>query len=162
VRTRAERWAPWLAGAVLIAGIGAYAVTHWGKSSSGPVIVQRATPLAPAERRVATEFVDTAVARKHLDRAWAISGPELKQDLFLSEWKTGSIPVVPYPVADASVLLRTINSFTDAARLRVSFVPHAGAKVNAATFTLGLTNVNGHWLVSSWDPSSVVEPQQGK
>jgi hypothetical protein len=162
VRTLAERWVPWLAGGVLIAGIGAYALTHWGKSSSGPVIVQRATPLAPAERRVATEFVDTAVARKHLDRAWAISGPELKQDLSLSEWKTGSIPVVPYPVAEAKVLLRTVDSFTDAARLRVSFVPRAGAKATAATFILGLTKVNGHWVVNSWDPSSVVEPQQGK
>ena len=120
------------------------------------------SPLAPAERRVATEFVDTAVARKHLDRAWAISGPELKQHLSLSEWKTGSIPVVPYPVAESKVLLRTVDSFTDAARLRVSFVPHAGAKAKAATFMLGLTNVNGRWLVSSWDPSSVVEPQQGK
>ena len=34
----------------------------------------------------------------------------------LDEWKTGTIPVVPYPVAKAHVTLHVINSFTDRAR----------------------------------------------
>ncbi len=95
-------------------------------SASTPPPPHRAAPLTPAERRLASEFLDTAVARKRLGRAWEIVAPELKQGTSLDEWKTGSIPVVPYPVAKATALMRVVNSFTDRARLRVTFVPDTG------------------------------------
>jgi hypothetical protein len=79
----------------------------------------------------------------------------------LDEWKTGTIPVVPYPVAEANVTLKPVNSFTDVAQLRVTFVPRAGTKAEAATFLLGLRNVDGHWLASAWQPSSPVAPHKG-
>jgi hypothetical protein len=79
----------------------------------------------------------------------------------LDEWKTGTIPVVPYPVAQARVILRVASSFTDVARLQVTFVPRSGTKAQAATFTLGLRNVDGRWLVSAWQPSSAVVPHKG-
>jgi hypothetical protein len=43
----------------------------------------------------------------------------------------------------------------------VTFVPHAGTKAAAATFLLGLRNVDGHWLASAWQPSSPVAPHKG-
>jgi hypothetical protein len=161
LRAVAERWAPWLAAAVLAAGIAAFAATRDGGSSSAPAPAHRASQLVAAERRVAYEFLDTAVARKHLDRAWAIVAPELKQSMTLDEWKTGTIPVVPYPVAQARVILRVASSFTDVARLQVTFVPRSGTKAQAATFTLGLRNVDGRWLVSAWQPSAAVVPHKG-
>jgi hypothetical protein len=164
VRGRAIRWAPWLAAAVLLAGIVAFAVTRSNGSSPATTLTppHRAAPLAPAERRLATEFLNTAVARKRLERAWEIVAPDLKQGTSLGAWKTGSIPVVPYPVAKANALMRVVSSFTDRARLRVTFVPRSGTAVRPATFTLDLRNVDGHWFVSGWQPASTVIPPSGK
>jgi len=128
----------------------------------GERLVVCRNPLVAAERRVAYEFLDTAVARKQLERAWSIVTPELKQGMSLDEWKTGTIPVVPYPVAEAKVVLRVVDSFTDTARLRVTFLPRPGAKAQSASFSLDLRNVGGRWLVSSWQPSSVIGPPAGK
>jgi hypothetical protein len=158
----AERWAPWVAAVVLVAGIAAFVATRHSGSSSAPLPPHRASQLVAAERRVAQEFLDTAVARKHLDRAWAIVAPELKQGMTLAEWKTGTIPVVPYPVAQAGVALRVVSSFTDVAHLQVTFVPRSGTKAQAATFALGLRKVDGRWLVSAWQPSSAIVPHKGK
>jgi hypothetical protein len=144
VRALAGRWAPWLAVAVLVAGVVAVTVArHNGSDSSTPP--HRGAPLTAAERRLANEFLDTAVARKHLDRAWELVAPQLKEGISLETWKTGSIPVVPYPVAQAKVALHTVNSFTDRARLNVNFVP-ARAQGDPATFTLDLQNLDGRWL----------------
>jgi hypothetical protein len=161
MRALAERWLPWLAAAVLVAGITAFAVTRLDRTSAAPPPPHRAARLSAAELQVAHTFLDTAVARKHLDRAWGIVAPELKQGLTLAEWNTGTIPVVPYPVGEAKATLKPVESFTDVAQLRVTFVPHAGTKAAAATFTLGLRNVDGHWLASAWQPTSPVAPHKG-
>jgi hypothetical protein len=161
MRAVVERWAPWLAVAVLVAGIVAYASTRHDRAPSSAASTHRTAPLTPAERRVAYAFVDTAVARKHLERAWSLVAPELKQGMTLDEWKTGTIPVVPYPAGQATVLLKTVNSFTDTAQISVTFLPRAGSKAHAAAFTLGLRNVDGHWLASSWQPESSIAPHKG-
>jgi len=155
-----ERWAPWLAGAVLVAGVVAFTVTRLDRGASTPPHVK--APLAAAERRVALEFVATAVARRDLARAWDIVAPELKQGMSRDEWNTGTIPIVPYPVAQARTLIRPVSSFSDTGELRVTFVPHPGASVRPASFTLGLRKEGGRWLVSVWVPSSTVAPRSGK
>jgi hypothetical protein len=159
---RIGRWAPWIAGAVLIGGIVVFAVTKLTDSKPAAPLPHRAAPLAAAERRVATEFVDTAVARKNLDRAWQITAPELKQGMSLDEWKTGTIPVIPYPVAKAHVRYSVVNSFTDTAQINVAFVPRAGTTATAAAFRLVLRKAKGAWLVSSWLPTSTIVPPKGK
>jgi hypothetical protein len=158
----AQRWAPWIAVAVLVAGIVAYAVTKLSDSTPAAAPPHRAAPLAAIERKTALEFIDTAVARKHLARAWTITAPELKQGMSLAEWKTGTIPVVPYPVDQAVARLKVVSSFTDTAHMSVSFLPRTGTKAQAASFRLDLRNVDGKWLVSSWLPSAAVVPPKGK
>jgi hypothetical protein len=157
-----RRWAPWIAAAVLVAGIVAYAVTRLSDSTPAAAPPHRTAPLAAVERKTAIEFIDTAVARKHLDRAWEITAPELKQNMSLAEWETGTIPVVPYPVDQAVAHLKVVSSFTDTAQIQVDFLPRTGTKAQAASFRLGLRNVDGKWLVSSWLPSAVVVPPKGK
>ena len=161
MRAAIGKYAPWLAAAVLVAGIAAFAVTRHDGSSSAPPPPHRTAPFTAAESSVAHEFVQTAVARKQLARAWDIVAPELKQGMTLADWKTGTIPVVPYPVAEAHPLYRVLSSFTDTARVQVGFLPRAGSKARAATFTLDLRNVDGRWLVSSWQPTSTVTPHKG-
>ena len=159
-RRLASRWAPWLAGAVLIAGVVAFAVTRLDGGASTPV--HRKAPLAAAARKVALEFVSTAVARRNLDRAWDLVAPELKQGMSRDEWLTGTIPVVPYPVSQAQIAIKPVNSFTDTAELDVSFLPRTGAAAKAATFALELVKQGDRWLVSSWLPASAVSPPSGK
>ncbi len=149
---------------MLAAGAIAVAVTRYTASSpAGPAPLPHiaAKPTA-TETAVAREFVVTAVAREHLDRAWAIIAPELRQNMTLGEWKTGTIPVVPYPVGQARVRIDVVSSFTDVASLSVSFLPKPGASVRAATFRLGLRRVDDLWLVASWAPTSTVTPHKGK
>jgi hypothetical protein len=70
--------------------------------------------------------------------------------------------VVPYPVAQATVMLHAANSFTDVARFDVTFLPKPGTKAKPQTFLLDLRNVDGHWLVSAWQPSEQIRPKKGK
>jgi hypothetical protein len=156
-----QRWAPWVAVAVLVAGIVTFAITKLTGSHPAVAPPHRAAPLASVERTVAREFVDTAVARNHLDRAWTIAAPELKQDMTHAEWMTGTIPVVPYPAEQAVARLKLVSSFSDTAQFSVSFLPRAGTKAQAASFRLGLRKEGGKWLVSSWLPSAAVVPPKG-
>ena len=157
-----QRWAPWIGVAVLVAGIGAYAATRNSGASPAPRASHRVAPLAQSERAVALEFVHTAVARKRLGRAWDISAPELRQDMSLAQWRTGTIPVVPYPVAEAVVRLKVVSSFADTARLEVDFLPRSGTTTRPAKFALDMRSVGGSWLVTAWQPTSTVVPPKGK
>ncbi len=157
MRARLDRWAPWLSGAVLVAGVCAYTVTRLasgGGSAAAPVSV----PLDPQARVVAREFVATAVARKDLARAWALVAPELRGGLTLAQWKTGTIPVQPYPVAKAAARYTVEASYPGLASLRVTFLPPPASSTPAGDFLLTLRRIHGHWLVSSWTPQTVLRP----
>ena len=154
---RLSRWAPWLSGAVLVAGICAYAVTRLA-SGGGTAVPQNTVPLDPQARAVAREFVATAVARKDLPRAWTLVAPRLKQGLTLAQWKTGTIPVQPYPVAAAAARYTVQTSYPASAALRVTFVPPPASSTPASAFVLELQRIHGRWLVSSWTPLSVLRP----
>ena len=154
------RWAPWLAAAVLVAGAVSYAASRLG--GDGGSLPHRPAKLEAVELRVAMEFVRTAVARKHLDRAWTVAAPELKQGMSREQWMTGTIPVVPYPVAQARTVIRRVDSFTDTGTLEVRFLPRAGTKARPAAFVLDLRKEGGMWLVSAWLPNLAVAPRTGK
>lgn len=104
---------------------------------------------------IASRFVATAVKREQLDVSWKLVHPELRQGYTLEQWRTGEIPVVPYPVAGAKWDLQ--YSFRDTVGLYVLLYPPEGEEVLPTTFMLELKNVGGarhhRWLVSSWVPS---------
>jgi hypothetical protein len=161
VRRALEQWAPFVAGAVLVVGVASYALVHFSGGSQ-PQVVHRPSKLEPTERRIALEFVQTAVARKRLARAWDIAAPELKRGTTREEWLAGTLRVVPYPVAKADAIFTVVNSFTDRAQLNVAFLPKPGTRVDPQTFTLDLRKVDGRWLVSAWLPTEKVRPGKGK
>jgi hypothetical protein len=115
-------------------------------------------PLDPAARTVAKEFVATAVARKRLDEAWRLAAPSLRGHLTLSEWRTGNIPVQPYPVGQATARWAVEESTTASALLRVTFLPRKASYAKAGDFHLGLERLGGRWLVSSFTAASSVSP----
>jgi hypothetical protein len=140
-----------------VAGVCAYTATRLA-SGDGSAAAPVSVPLDPQARVVAREFVATAVARKKLARAWALVAPELKGGLTLAQWKTGTIPVQPYPVDRAAARYTVQASHPGTAVLRVAFLPPPASTTPPAEFLLELRRIHGRWLVSSWTPQTVLRP----
>jgi hypothetical protein len=164
---RVSKALPWVAGLVLIAGVVAFAVVYFGNSSesvdsqltatdAGAVGTNASSPnvkLDPEARRIAGEFILTAVVRKNLKRSYEITHPTLRQGLTLKEWLTGNIPVVFYPAAAIeTATFSTEISKANEALLQVALLPKQGAAVKPQVFYIGLKKVDGEWLVDYWAP----------
>jgi hypothetical protein len=167
---RLNRYLPWFAAAVLAAGTVAVLLTFFRDSSSPatePAQHQQAqiirepkrAPVDPKAQKVAHDFIVTAVARKNLDKAWAITHPELRSGMTLKEWETGNIPVTPITNMNkfdtSRIAFRVKESFTNEVLLEVLLLPKAGAKgVAPQSFFIGLkangAGKNRHWLVNYW------------
>jgi hypothetical protein len=146
---------------VLVAGIAAFAATRLGGTSPAPAAA-RAAPVDPAAVQVAHVFLSTAVARKNLDAAYEIVAPDLKEGMTPKEWETGTIPVVPYPVAEAKTQLKPLASFTDSALFQVTFTPLPASTAKPGAFVLSERKVGGQWLVDSWTAKSSIGAPSSK
>jgi hypothetical protein len=107
---------------------------------------------------VAGDFIATAVFRERLDHAYDLVIPAFRQGLSRKEWRSGSIPVVPYP-QDAVAMMRwkLDYSYTNRVGMHVAFLPKQTAKVGGMVFAIELKNVGSadhhRWLVSYWTPT---------
>jgi hypothetical protein len=162
--------APWLGGLLLVAGVvmGIITLAPGPKAQpSSPVTPTppptpppKSVPLTAAATNVAREFVLTAVARQDLAAAWKISGPNIRAGLTYAEWKTGNIPVVPYPIGSLKLAPFKIDySYANEATIEIALLPKASAKIKPQLFALGLKRVRGaggkwHWVVDNWVPIS--------
>jgi hypothetical protein len=108
----------------------------------------------------AANFVKTAVARQHVERSWPLASAALKEGYTLDQWKRGSIPVVPYPVATAKWKLDYV--YANALGLQVLVFPRAGSGERPNLFYMELKPTGDashrHWVVDSWTPSGVANP----
>lgn len=107
---RFNRWLLVLGSLVLVAGIIAVIVTFTNNSKTensaptGPPI-KTATPAQPSIKmpaeawNVASQFLNTALPRKHLAAAYKLADASMLGGLSLGEWKTGNIPVSYFPTA---------------------------------------------------------------
>jgi hypothetical protein len=105
-------------------------------------------------------FIDTAVARKHLERAYPITDPELLQGMSKREWVHGNIPVVPFPVAGVAAWDVAYEYRNDVA-LQFSLVAKPGSQtVLGKTFTIELkrSRAAAPWRVVSWSPTGISGP----
>jgi hypothetical protein len=160
VRSFLDKWGLWIGIAVLVAGVAAYTATRFvsnGDSSAAASTVAQSVPAAPQSLAVAKRFVATAVARKNLTEAWNLAAPVMRQNLTLAQWKTGTIPVQPYPVGKAAAQYTVVaSSDPDSASYQVIFTPPPGSPTAAGDFMIELDHSSGKWLVSSWSPREVV------
>jgi len=105
-----------------------------------------------------SRFVRTAVARKQLDSAWNMLGPEMKAGQTRKSWDTGDNNVVPFN-ADAIEAWDILYAYKDDVALDLSLVSGRRNGVNWAgkTFTLELKRdpASHRWLVASWVPDGV-------
>jgi len=169
-RKRWEKALPWVAALVLAAGVIA-AIVKFVPSTGGTadvspsagfhakVVSSKAPPSVPLSataRRVAGRFILTAVQRKHLDEAWKLSGPLIRQDLTYKQWLTGSIPVVPFLLPLKLTPMKVDYSYSTHALVEVALVPHG--KQHAQYFYLELKRIGdgagAHWVVWTWVPNA--------
>jgi hypothetical protein len=174
-----NRALPWIAGAVLLIGVFAFWQTQTQTNSTTETFGQGevrnpsaepTVPLPPEAKQIAVKFIKTAVVRKNLREAWAISGPGIRQDLSLREWMSGNIPVVPYPEADlANAPVKVDWSYPNDVSLQVVMQPRKGSKEKPQIFYIGLkkfgSGADAKWLVDYWAPYAPPPipsaPQQG-
>jgi len=112
---------------------------------------------------VAAKFVATAVLRNHPERSYDITDAAFHQGLTRGEWRTGNIPVVPYPRAALAVVKWKLDySYKDRVGLKVSFQPKRTATVGGMVFNIELHHAGApghkHWLVGYWTPAGLASP----
>jgi hypothetical protein len=166
-KPKVQRRLLWVSGLLLAAGIAAVLIVfvrNTGTSletpkTNQPVDVvkhEKQMPLSREQREVAGRFILTAVLRRNLDEAWKISGPALKEDLTLKQWRTGNIPVVPFTYALQAAPIKVESSTKTHALVTVALLAK-NKKVKPAYFFLDLIKVGkgkqAHWVVNGWVPA---------
>lgn len=149
--------------------VAAVLIGNTGKSTATKIIdkpaqvyrVPAAMSLTAADREqlfaTATRFVRTAVARKHLDSAWDMLGPEMRAGQTRKSWDTGFNNVVPFAavgIANWGVLYAYRNDVA----LDLSVVGAKNSDWAGKTFTIELKRYRSHpndWLVASWVPKGI-------
>jgi hypothetical protein len=113
---------------------------------------QRARVLATA-----ANFVTHAVARRKVEQAYDLAAPSLRGGLTRAQWRTGTIPVVPFPVGEARWRLE--YSDEDAIGLQVLLMPAPKSRLRPELFDMELApfgrGANEKFLVTSWTPRGV-------
>lgn len=164
----------WVGGtSCVLAGLVAVAVHlgNTGRSNATPIDRTKKPWVykAPAHMRLSKQdrlelfdtssrFVRTAVARKHLDSAWDMLGPEMKAGQTRKSWDTGFNNVVPFK-ADGIEAWDILYAYEDDVALDLSLVAGRKSADNWAgkTFTLELKRdpASHRWLVASWVPKGI-------
>jgi hypothetical protein len=118
--------------------------------------------LDPEVRTTIRTFLATAVARRHLDKSWAVVAPSLKQGYTFQEWSNGGagkggLPVIPYPIENVDTTQYYLDyASTKDILLEVGVSAPAAKKMRPVSFQLGLvargTGADRHWLVNYWMP----------
>lgn len=175
---RFRRRTAWAIGFLVVVGGlvgGAIAIGNTAHHKASPIdrskrAVFYRTPatvrLTPKERLAlfvtASRFIQTAVARKHLDSAWNMLGPEMKAGQTRKSWDTGNNNVVPFPAVGIATWDIDYAYRNDVA-LDIGVV---GAKTSdwaGKTFTIEFKRYPSHpgqWLVAAWVPKGIGGVQQ--
>jgi hypothetical protein len=158
----------------VVAGVvaAAIAIGNTGRSDQTPIDTTKkawvyhapkAMHLSPRDRNalmdLSVRFIRTAVARKQLDYAWTLAGPELRQGQSRKEWDSGFNAVVPFP-ASGIAAWDVLYTYHDDVAFEISLLGAKNQPWLSKTFTIELkryptrTDPN-HWLVASWQPRGI-------
>ena len=116
---------------------------------------QRAQVLATA-----ANFVTHAVARRRVEEAYDLAAPSLRGGLTRAQWRSGTIPVVPFPAEQARLRVE----FSDEAGigLQVLLLPTAASRLRPELFNMELAasgrGARQKFLVTSWSPRGMAGP----
>jgi hypothetical protein len=161
-----QKWFPWVAGLVLVAGVVAALVfilpNNNGAPAAGPSPGFKPQVVKPEKylktvpdgaRQVAGKFILTAVLRQHLDQAWPLAGPEVRQGMTHKEWMTGNIAVPPFFGGIKTAPMKVDYATKNSALLEVLLEPaKKGPNFKPGTFYIKVDRVGAgkaaHWVVN--------------
>jgi hypothetical protein len=162
-------WSIGSVGVVTAVVAGGIIVGNTGRSNETPLINKPAwvykeparMSRAADDRRelfaTASRFIRTAVARKHLDSAWDMLGPEMKAGQTRKSWDTGVNNVIPFPavgIANWDILY----AYRGDVAIDLGVIGAKNSDWAGKTFTLELKRYPAHphdWLVASWVPKGI-------
>ncbi len=127
------------------------------KNAQG-VTVKRYEQLDPSVKSTIRTFVTTAVARKNLDKSWAVIHPSMKAGYTFKSWTHAkALPVIPYPVGDVDNATRHLYlASAEEILVDMGLSPKPGSDQRSTRFRMGLVPVgkgaHKRWLVNYWMP----------
>jgi hypothetical protein len=144
-----------LAYALLAAIVVAGGVLFYAQAA--PMLQARSSCSAPAPSRdplVATrQFVETAVARVHVERSFGLVTPALRQGMSCAEWMTGTIPVQPFLEMIPTQSRYRVVQRSHGQRIVLVHLVSRSRDWGETTFMLELHETGGGWFASSWTPA---------
>ena len=165
-----QKWFPWVAGVVLLAGIVAalvFILPNQGGTQSNDKAAQPSPNFEPqtvpqeklikrvpkGARIVAGRFILTAVQRKNLDQAWTLAGPDVRAGMTRKEWMTGNIAVPVFFGGIKQAPMKVDYATKNSALLEVLLEPaKQGANYKPGTFFIKVDKVGkgktAHWVVN--------------
>jgi hypothetical protein len=166
---RLSRLFPWFSALILVAGIVAFTIVHFGTNTAKPlessgaparpvqvVRPDKSVPVPVSAKLVAGKFILTAVQRKHLERAWPLVTNAIRQGMTHKQWMTGNIPVVPWLGRIGTTPLKVDYSHAREIEFTIAILPAAGEKTRPDYFIMVLKKVGSgkkaRWLVDQWVP----------
>ncbi len=111
--------------------------------------------LDPGARAVAISFLETAVGRTQLDKAWNLATPEMRSGVTRAQWMRGELPVPPFPVHDlATSGFQVVESSPNKVLLQVLLVPESGTEYVPTRYdmTIERPSKDAAWKVSYTAP----------
>jgi hypothetical protein len=164
-----SRLFPWISVLILVAGGVAFTIAYFGTNTAkpltpsvapkGPIQIvkpEKSVPVPKDAKVVAGKFILTAVQRKHLDQAWKLVTPSIKQGLTHRQWMTGNIAVVPWLGRIGVTPLKVDYSHAREIEFTVAILPAKGEKTHSDYFVMVLkksgSGPNARWLVDQWIP----------
>src|ERR671935_2798360 len=122
-----------------------------------PQVVHEEPPSTPLSKRdrAATErtlgsFVVSAVLRRHVEESYDLVAPSLRAGLTRRQWRTGDIPVPPFPIKAVAVAKsKLVYSNPSIARYEVLLYTKPSAKLLPLLYSIELARTSrpGRWLV---------------
>lgn len=154
---------PWIAGLVLAIGVAAFIQSRTDTGSPKETFEnrpaqdlskqQKSVPVPQEARAAAVTFLQTAVARKNLAKAWTVAGPGIKGGQSYKDWLKGDIAVVPYPGESMDKAPIKVDwSYPNSIGLSVALLPKKGSSEKPQVFNMELKKAGKRWLVDSWVP----------
>jgi hypothetical protein len=112
-----------------------------------------------AINRTLDRFVPAAVARRNPADAYAVSTPNLRGQATARQWRTGDIPVHPFPARGRAFHGWTVNyAMRDHVNLDLLVMPDLRKERRPIAFTIDLEKIRGRWLVDAVLPIAVFAP----
>jgi hypothetical protein len=100
-------------------------------------------------RALLREFVPAAVGRDHPGRAWALAAPSMREGSSRADWRTGALPVFPYPAAARGFGILPVTVKPDDVTFELMVHPKPGSNAGMQVFSTEVQRIGGRWRVAS-------------